>query len=134
MEQNLKNNQKVLKLELCRQRRKVWNISSVFIFLSLLGLVLSLLNPSIGFPLRPGLDFTGGTQITLDRECKYKCESINTENINQYLSQLSLPSPTANKPNISVVSCASIISRCGLFSGKLVEGGSIPLSIKSKAD
>ena len=79
-------------MRLCRQRRKIWLISIFFIITSLFGLISSSLNPSIGKPLRPGLDFTGGTQITLDRICNVKCEAINTLELSQSLAEINLPS------------------------------------------
>jgi preprotein translocase subunit SecF len=50
-----------------RHRRKLWLLSVVAILLSLLGMAISWLSPSIRAPLRPGLDFTGGTQIQIER-------------------------------------------------------------------
>ena len=50
-------------------RTRVWVISAVLALIGLIGLVLCWINPEIGAPLRPGLDFTGGTQIQLERRC-----------------------------------------------------------------
>ena len=59
-----------LRWSLSNMRRKVWLISGLVVFISLLGLLLSWLDPAIRAPLRPGLDFTGGTQIQLERSCE----------------------------------------------------------------
>ena len=58
-----------LRWSLSGMRRKVWLISGLVVLISLLGLLLSWLDPAIRAPLRPGLDFTGGTQIQLERRC-----------------------------------------------------------------
>ncbi len=78
-------------LKLCRRRRLVWWISGLVVSISFLGLILCFLNPSIRAPLRPGLDFTGGTQIQLERSCDSSCESINTARIIRALRELPLP-------------------------------------------
>ncbi len=78
----------VVKIKLCRQRRRVWLISGFAIIFSLLGLLLSWKNPLIRAPLRPGLDFTGGTQIQLERSCIEKCTPLKTSLISDSLSEV----------------------------------------------
>ena len=80
-----------LRFPLSRQRRKVWLISVIVLSLSALGLVLSWTNPQIRSPLRPGLDFTGGTKIQLERLCKDNCQEIRAIDIQQTLGSLTLP-------------------------------------------
>lgn len=77
--------------QLCSYRRLVWFVSSFAVLLSLVGLILCLINPSIRAPLRPGLDFTGGTQIQIERECLLECRLINSSLIEDSLTKLSLP-------------------------------------------
>ncbi len=97
-------NKTPLKFHLCRQRRRVWLISSALVLLSALGIISSWLNPSIGSPLRPGLDFTGGTQISLERTCDSDCSSLNSLSISKALSNLSLPDEKdALAPDLSQV-------------------------------
>ena len=50
-------------------RGLAWIGSGLACALSVLGLVLCWLHPSIRMPLKPGLDFTGGTQIQVVRRC-----------------------------------------------------------------
>ena len=79
------------RIQISRQKRKIWFISSLIIFISILGLFLSWLNPFIGSPLKPGLDFTGGTQITLERLCESnKCSPINSIEVSNFLSGIQL--------------------------------------------
>lgn len=94
--------QRPLRFELCRQRRRVWGISGLFVVLSLVGLILCWLNPSIGAPLRPGLDFTGGTQIQLERSCSKSCQSLKTKSVEEVLGALELPADKDKvAPNLS---------------------------------
>ena len=63
------------RFRISRYRRLAWVGSLLACGLSLLGLALCWLNPSIGAPLRPGLDFTGGTQVQVGRDCA-PCNAI----------------------------------------------------------
>ena len=90
MSSSLNKSNNNLRVKLCSRRRLVWGISGVALFLSILGLTLCILNPSIKAPLRPGLDFTGGTQIKLERICDVSCESIIPIDINNALQDSSL--------------------------------------------
>ncbi len=79
-----------LRFPLSRQRRKVWLISLVVLIISTLGVVLSWTNPQIRSPLRPGLDFTGGTQIQLERVCAESCQEIKAIDIQNQLETLTV--------------------------------------------
>ena len=63
----------MIALYLSRSRRRVWWISCLLIVFSVAGLAISWSNPLIKAPLRPGLDFTGGTQIQFERSCDEAC-------------------------------------------------------------
>jgi preprotein translocase subunit SecF len=56
-----------MKLEIIRQRSFWWLISGLLILASLIGMVISW--QQLGAPLRPGLDFVGGTRIQVTRNC-----------------------------------------------------------------
>ncbi|HGY5544629.1 MAG TPA: protein translocase subunit SecF [Prochlorococcus sp.] len=99
---SLGSSERPLRFQLCRQRRRVWGISAVVVVLSLVGLILCMRDPSIGAPLRPGLDFTGGTQIQLERSCTKTCQQLNTTNVAEALAGLDLPvSNNEAAPNLS---------------------------------
>ncbi len=85
-----------------RHRRLAWWGSLLACALSLLGLALCWLNPAIRSPLKPGLDFTGGTQIQLQRDCGATCKPITVPELQRQVAQLSLP-PEAGQaaPNLS---------------------------------
>jgi preprotein translocase subunit SecF len=55
-------------------------------------MALSWLSPAIGLPLRPGLDFTGGTQIQIERVCTAGgCPELDRSALGAALRQLELP-------------------------------------------
>ncbi|MEB3265005.1 MAG: protein translocase subunit SecF [Cyanobacteriota bacterium] len=68
-----------------RYRRLAWLGSALALALSVLGLVLCWLNPAIGAPLKPGLDFTGGTQIQVERVCASTCTPLSAFNVQQQI-------------------------------------------------
>ena len=80
-----------LRFPLTSRRRQVWVVSAVCLVLSLIGIVRSWTDPQIGLPLRPGLDFTGGTQIQLERSCADACDSLSTVTVESQLQQIELP-------------------------------------------
>ncbi len=91
-----------LKLELSKNRRKVWSFSAVFIVVSLIGLTLSWMNPSIRAPLRPGLDFTGGTQLEIGRSCTASCDDLNTSTVVEAIKEIAFTQEKGNSaPNLS---------------------------------
>jgi preprotein translocase subunit SecF len=63
----------------------------VALLLSLLGMAVSWLSPSIRAPLRPGLDFTGGTQIQIERTCAPACAPLAIDSLQASLAALKLP-------------------------------------------
>ncbi len=85
-----------------RHRRQLWLVSGLAVLLSLLGLVLSWLNPAIGAPLRPGLDFTGGTQIQLERSCAGDCGTLTVAALQERIGALKLqPSDGQPAPSLA---------------------------------
>ncbi|MCP9858327.1 MULTISPECIES: protein translocase subunit SecF [unclassified Cyanobium] len=92
------------RFRISRHRRLAWLGSALACGLSLLGLALCWLNPAIHAPLRPGLDFTGGTQVQVERDCA-PCKAVSATEIRQGLSSLNLPSVEGERaPNLSSAS------------------------------
>lgn len=52
-----------------KQRNLWWAISSVVILAGIIAMVVSWTRPDIGAPLRPALDFVGGTRLQLELDC-----------------------------------------------------------------
>ena len=90
------------RFRISRHRRTAWLGSGLAAVLSVIGLLASWLNPGIHAPLKPGLDFTGGTQIQLERSCAAGgCSAISAPEIQRALSSLTLPAePGESSPNL----------------------------------
>jgi len=86
------------RFRISRHRRLAWGGSGLACLLSLIGLILCWVNPDIHAPLRPGLDFTGGTQIQLQRQCSTQCAALTAEAVQQQLLGLKLPSQPGAEP------------------------------------
>ena len=99
-----------LRFRINRHRWLAWIGSGLACLLSLIGLVLCWLQPSIHSPLKPGLDFTGGTQIQVVRSCgggpqPQPCPAIAADPIRQQLASLRLNASAAEQPpNLSSAS------------------------------
>jgi preprotein translocase subunit SecF len=58
-----------MKLSINKSRSLWWVISCAFILTGIISMVISWQNPNIKAPLRPSLDFIGGTRLQLERDC-----------------------------------------------------------------
>ena len=98
-----------LRWSLSSMRRRVWLISAAVVVVSLIGLLLSWLDPAIRAPLRPGLDFTGGTQIQLERNCDTACADLKAIAVSDVIRDLALPQegstplPQLNAPRVQLL-------------------------------
>ena len=90
----------MIALQLSRSRRRVWWISLVLVAFSITGLALSWTNPAIKAPLRPGLDFTGGTQIQLERLCEDACTPLQANAVEAILGELALSADDTKAPSL----------------------------------
>ena len=90
------------RFRISRHSRTAWLGSGLAAVLSVIGLLASWLNPGIHAPLKPGLDFTGGTQIQLERSCTAGgCSAISAPEIQRALASLTLPAePGESSPNL----------------------------------
>lgn len=86
------------RFRISRHRRLAWWGSALACLLSMVGLVLCWLNPQIGAPLKPGLDFTGGTQIQLERQCGASCNGLSASQVQARLAGLVLPAEAGSQP------------------------------------
>lgn len=71
-----------MKLAVNKTRSLWWSISSAVIIVGIISMVASTLNPQIKAPLRPGLDFIGGTRLQLERDCTKAGNCDNPIDIN----------------------------------------------------
>ena len=131
--------------QLSGMRLRVWLISAVVVLVALIGLVVSWTNASIAAPLRPGLDFTGGTQIQLERQCNETCGDLKAIVVSDRIRELTLPQeqgePLPNLgsprvqlldggeslllrlPTLSAAQGQAVIEAMGPVAGPFVEGG-----------
>ncbi|BAZ53393.1 protein-export membrane protein SecF [Nostoc sp. NIES-4103] len=58
-----------MKLSINKSRSLWWIISSAVILAGIISMVISWQNPNIKAPLRPSLDFVGGTRLQFERDC-----------------------------------------------------------------
>lgn len=58
-----------MKLSINKSRSLWWTISSAIILAGIISMVISWQQPNIHAPLRPGLDFIGGTRLQFVRDC-----------------------------------------------------------------
>ena len=72
------------RLRITRHRRLCLSITAVMLVLSILGIVLCWISP-IGAPLKPGLDFTGGTAIQVERICGEQCGALTVQQVQDVL-------------------------------------------------
>lgn len=91
------------RFRITRIRRQGWLASGLAVLLSLVGMALCWSNPRIGAPLRPGLDFTGGTQLQIERSCSGTgCASLTAGQVQQRLAAITLPAAAgAEAPRLS---------------------------------
>ena len=75
-------------VQLYQNRKNVWLVSFSLCLISIIGMLISLGNSSIQAPLNLGLDYTGGTQITLERNCDENCINLNTTDISKNITAL----------------------------------------------
>jgi preprotein translocase subunit SecF len=58
-----------MRLDINKARGTWWTISATIILVGIISMVISSLNPNIKAPLRPSLDFIGGTRLQFVRDC-----------------------------------------------------------------
>ena len=131
--------------QLSGMRLRVWLISAVVVLVALIGLVASWTNASIAAPLRPGLDFTGGTQIQLERQCNETCGDLKAIVVSNRIRELTLPQEQGDAlpnlgsprvqlldggeslllrlPTLSAAQGQAVIEAMGPVAGPFVEGG-----------
>ena len=132
-------------IPLSRNRSRVWWVSAIAMLISAVGLVLCTFQ--LGTPLRPGLDFTGGTQIQLERACgdSERCSELQVSAVSDQLQSLELPSDdndprpkldgsrvqlldggqslSLRLPTLSAAQGQSVISGLEDVAGPFVQGG-----------
>lgn len=84
-----------MKLILSKQKKVWWTFSSVLVLGSIISMIISFMQ--IGAPLRPSLDFTGGTGLLFERNCQQTStcsQPIDIAEVRDVLDQQGLASST----------------------------------------
>ena len=105
-------------VQLYKNRKVVWLVSFSLCLISIIGFIICLKNSSINAPLNLGLDYTGGTQITLERNCSDDCINLNTKEISNKIVDLKnkdqnfsfSKSPNLSRSRIQLLDNAKLIS------------------------
>ena len=93
-----------LNVQLYKNRKVVWLVSFLLSIISIIGMLLCYRSSTINAPLNLGLDYTGGTQITLERQCNNICIELNTSDISNKIIALKNSDKNFNlntSPNLS---------------------------------
>ena len=105
-------------VKLHKNRKLVWLVSFSLCLISIIGMLICLRSSSIRAPLNLGLDYTGGTQITLERSCTDNCFDINSDSISENINALknqdknfsSNTSPNLTRSQIQLLDNSKLIS------------------------
>ena len=105
-------------VQIYKNRKYVWFVSFSLCLISIIGMLICLKTTSIKAPLNLGLDYTGGTQITLERSCTDDCISLNTSEISNNIIALkkqdksfsSNTSPNLSRSQIQLLDNSQLIS------------------------
>ncbi len=111
----MKSNQN---FQLYKNRKIVWFVSFLLSLLSIIGMLICFKSPKIKAPLNLGLDYTGGTQIILERVCNNNCIELNTIDISNNISSLTTTdknfslktSPNLTRSQIQLLDNSKLIS------------------------
>ena len=107
-----------LNVQLYKNRKSIWFVSFSLALISIIGMLISFKNPTINAPLNLGLDYTGGTQITLERNCNDSCNELNTNDIDKTITSLTYTdenfslktSPNLSRSQIQLLDNSKLIS------------------------
>ncbi len=105
-------------VQVYKNRKNVWLVSFTLCLISIIGMLICLKTDSIKAPLNLGLDYTGGTQITLERSCSDDCIILNTSDISNNIIALkkqdsifsSNTSPNLSRSQIQLLDNSQLIS------------------------
>ena len=107
-----------LNVQLYKNRKFVWLVSFSLSFISIIGMLICFKSSTINAPLNLGLDYTGGTQITLERSCNDDCNELNTSDISNKIINIKnfdknfnlISSPNLNSSQIQLLDNSKLIS------------------------
>tara|TARA_Y100001978_G_scaffold102151_1_gene91365 strand:- start:458 stop:1378 length:921 start_codon:yes stop_codon:yes gene_type:complete len=78
---------KLKSIYLIKNKNKILFISSVLLILSIIGILCSCFYPSIKRPINLGMDFIGGNELRIERNCLGECSKITSDQIVENLKK-----------------------------------------------
>lgn len=83
------------KFSVTKQRKWWWLLSAAVILSGIISMIISWTNPSIGSPLRRGLDFTGGSKLQYELDCSIanNCKSIDIAAVREIVKNQGIADP-----------------------------------------
>ena len=78
---------KFFKINLIKNKKKIFTFSSILILISLLGILYSTFYSSFKKPINLGMDFIGGNELRIERICDFECEYVSPELVINRLKQ-----------------------------------------------
>tara|TARA_Y100000589_G_scaffold96758_1_gene91263 strand:+ start:1180 stop:2124 length:945 start_codon:yes stop_codon:yes gene_type:complete len=97
-------------LNLIKIKKKIWVFSIFLISLSLLGIIISSFYPEINKPINLGMDYVGGNEIRLERNCESTCGNLTTDNLIKELSLINGDKNLINNIRIQIQNDNRLIS------------------------
>jgi preprotein translocase subunit SecF len=83
------------KFSVTKQRKWWWLLSTTIILSGIIAMIISWTNPSIGSPLRRGLDFTGGSKLQYELDCSIanNCKPIDIAAVREIVKTQGIADP-----------------------------------------
>ena len=97
-------------LNLIKIKKKIWVFSIFLISLSLLGIIISSFYPEINKPINLGMDYVGGNEIRLERNCESTCGNLTSDNLIKELSLINGDKNLINNIRIQIQNDNRLIS------------------------
>ncbi len=97
-------------LNLIKIKKKIWVFSIFLISLSLLGIIISSFYPEINKPINLGMDYVGGNEIRLERNCESTCSNLTSDNLIKELSLINDDKNLINNIRIQIQNDNRLIS------------------------
>ena len=97
-------------LNLIKIKKKIWLFSIFLISFSLLGIIISSFYPEINKPINLGMDYVGGNEIRLERNCESTCGNLTTDNLIKELSLINGDKNLINNIRIQIQNDNRLIS------------------------
>ncbi len=76
-------------LQLIKNKRKIIGFSTALILLSLVGILYSSFNTSYKKPINLGMDFVGGNELRIERDCEEECSNLSPDLVLDKLREIS---------------------------------------------